>query len=179
MAAPKINISKAQICFRNLAGKPTKFNSKGGVRDFAIILDNYDDVESLINMGFPVKYFNKKEPTAPDVPYLKVKVNFRYSDDGTELLSPHIYLVERDPNNPEKIVNKKLVTPQLAAIADQAELDYCDIVIRPYGWEVNGNSGVAAYLDKMFMNLHIDEFESQYEMYDDPDENNIEEVPFE
>jgi len=172
--AQKINISNARICFRNIAGKPTKFNPKGGVRDFAIVLDNYEDVQSLINMGFPVKYFNKKDPADPDVPFLKVKVNFTYNDDGTELLRPHIYII--DQNKPGK---RTLITPQTAEIVDQAEIAFCDIVIRPFSWTVNGNSGVAAYLDKMYVNLAVDEFEQKYEMFIDPDEENAEPIPFE
>ena len=167
----KINISNARICFRNIAGKPTKFNSKGGVRDFAIVLDTYEDVQALIDMGFSVKYFAKKEETDPDVPFLKVKVNFRYNDDGTELLSPHIYII----NNGKKV----LITPQTAEVVDQADIAYCDIVIRPYYYEVNGRAGVAAYLDKMYVNIEQDEFERKYEMYNDPDEDGAEEIPFE
>lgn len=169
--AQKINISNARICFRNIAGKPTKFNSKGGVRDFAIVLDTYEDVQALIDMGFSVKYFTKKEETDPDVPFLKVKVNFRYNDDGTELLSPHIYII----NNGKKV----LITPQTAEVVDQADIAYCDIVIRPYYYEVNGRAGVAAYLDKMYVNIEQDEFERKYEMYNDPDEDGAEEIPFE
>ena len=173
--AQKISISNARICFRNIAGKPTKFNAKGGVRDFAIILDNYDDVQALIDMGFPIKYFNKKEPTDPDIPYLKVKVNFRFDEaTGKELLSPHIYLI--DPNKPNK---RTLITPQTAEIVDQAEIDYCDIVIRPYYCTVSGNNYTVAYLDKMYVNLVFDEFESKYEMFDDSEVDNAEPIPFE
>jgi len=169
--AQKISISNARICFKNIAGKPTKFNSKGGVRDFAIVLDNYDDVQTLVDMGFPVKYFAKKNPEDPDVPFLKVKVNFRYNDDGTELLSPHIYII----NGGKKI----LITPQTAEVVDQADISFCDIVIRPYPWNVNGNVGMAAYLDKMYVNIAEDEFEKKYEIYDDPDEDEGEPIPFE
>ena len=180
MPAPKISIKRADVRFRNFAGAPTKFNAKGGVRDFVIVLDNYEDIQQLIDMGFNLKYFNKKDPADPDVPFLKVKVNFRFDEEtGTKLISPHIYLVERDPSDPEKIVKKTLVTPSIAAIADNADVEYYDVVITPYRWEVNGNTGVAAYLDKMYMNLVIDEFESKYEVWSDPEEDNAEPIPFE
>ena len=169
--AQKINISNARICFRNIAGKPTKFNSKGGVRDFAVVLDNYEDVQALVDMGFPVKYFNKKDPSDPDVPFLKIKVNFRYNEDGTEIISPHIYII----NGGKKV----LVTPQTAEIVDQADIAFCDIVIKPYPWNIHGNVGMAAYLDKMYVNIAEDEFEKKYEMYNDPDEEEGEPIPFE
>lgn len=170
--APKINITNSKIVFRNLAGKPTKFNSRGGVRDFAVVLDNYDDVESLINMGFSVKYFNKKNENDPDVPFLKVKVNFRYNEEG-ELMSPHIYVI----NNGQKV----LIKPETAEIVDRADIAYCDMVIRPFAYNnINGRSGVSAYLDKMFVNIEEDEIEKKYEMYNDPDEEaEGEEIPFE
>ena len=167
--AQKISISNARITFKNFGGKPTEWNKKGGVRDFAIVLDNYDDVQSLVDMGFPVKYFKKKEETDPDVPFLKVKVNFKYSDDGTTLTSPHIYMI-----NGKK---KTLVTPQTAAVLDQADIAFCDIVIRPYYCTVQGNDYVVAYLDKMYVNLEVDEFEEKYIMYNSP-EDEAEAIPF-
>ena len=169
--AQKINIAGARITFKNFAGRPTDWNKKGGARDFAVVLDTYEDVQALIDMGFSVKYFKKKEETDPDVPFLKVKVNFRYNDDGSELLSPHIYMI----NNNKKV----LITPQTAQILDQADIAYCDIVIRPYYYEVQGKAGVAAYLDKMYVNIEQDEFEKKYEMYNDPEEEEAEEIPFE
>lgn len=169
--AQKINIAGARITFKNFAGRPTDWNKKGGARDFAVVLDTYEDVQALIDMGFSVKYFKKKEETDPDVPFLKVKVNFRYNDDGSELLSPHIYMI----NNNKKV----LITPQTAQILDQADIAYCDIVIRPYYYEVQGKAGVAAYLDKMYVNIEQDEFEKKYEMYTDPEEEEAEIIPFE
>ena len=167
----KIKFDHVRITFRNLAGRPTDWNKKGGVRDFAVVLDNYEDVQQLIDMGFNVKYFNKKNPDDPEVPYLKVKVNFRNDDDG-KLIAPHIYMIN---NN-----KKTLVTPATAQIIDQADIEYCDIVIRPYYYEVNGKSGTSAYLEKMYVNIEQDDFEKKYSMYDDGEDNlDMEEVPFE
>ena len=40
-------------------------------------------------------------------------------------------------------------------------------------------TGDEAYLDKMYVNIEQDEFEKKYEMFDDPDEEEAEPIPFE
>lgn len=168
--AQKINIAKARITFKNFSGRPTDWNKKGGARDFAVVLDNYADVKSLIDMGFPVKYFKKKEETDPDVPFLKVKVNFRFNPDNPqELMSPHIYVV-KDPNGPKTKDNLQLIKPETAPIIDSMDIDYCDIVIRPYYTNVQGTDYVVAYLDTMYINREVDPFEAKYINFTSPEE---------
>lgn len=174
--AQKINIAEAQITFKNFSGRPTDWNKKGGARDFAVVLDNYEDVKSLIDMGFPVKYFKKKEETDPDVPFLKVKVNFRYNPDTNELMSPHIYVV-KDPNGKKTRDNLQLITPETAPIIDSMDIKNCDIVIRPYYTNVQGVDYVVAYLDTMYINREVDPFEAKYINFTSPEEES-EAFPF-
>lgn len=170
--AQKINLPHMKITFRNLAGRPTDWNKKGGKRDFAIVLEDMADVEQLRSMGFAVKQFNKKNPEDPDSFYIKVKANFRFDDEG-KLLSPHIYVI----NGKSKV----LMQPSNVEIVDRADIDYCDITITPYYAEVNGNNYVSAYLDRMYVNIVEDEFEKKYSIYDEDEEldNESEEIPFE
>lgn len=169
--AEKIKIENARIIFRNFGGSPTPWNKKGGQRDFHVVLDNYEGLQQLIDMGFAVKTLKKRNEEDPDVPILKVKLNFRYNDDGSELLSPHIYMI----NNGKKV----LITPQTASILDSAEIAFSDIYIRPYRSTVSGVDYVTAYLDKMYINIEVDELEAKYSMYDDDTNADTEDIPFE
>lgn len=167
--AQKITVRNARITFKNLSGRRTDYNPAGGKRDFAVVLDNYEDIQTLVDIGFDIKYFKKKNEEDLDVPYLKVKVNFRYDDDGN-LIAPHVYIVNGK--------SKTLLTPVTIGEVDRADIKFCDLVIKPYFYNnVAGRSGVSAYLDKMYVNINEDELEQKYEMYDDDDEE--EEIPFE
>ena len=171
--AQKIKIENARIIFRNFSGRPTDWNKKGGVRDFHVVLDTYEGLQSLIDMGFKIKTLKKRNEEDPDIPILKVKVNFRYNDDGSELLAPHIYMV-----NPST-KKKTLITPATAPVLDAAEIAFSDIYITPYRTTVQGENYVTAYLDKMYVNLEVDDLEDKYSMYDDDVDVDAEEIPFE
>lgn len=151
-----LTIENAKIKFRNFSGKETKYN-RSGTRNFCVVIEDENTAEQLIRDGWNIKtseYNDEKEY------YLQVAVNFNN-------IPPKIHLITSK--------NKVLLNEETAGTLDYAEIKNVDLIIRPYSWEVNGNSGIKAYLKTMYVVIREDKFASKYENYGDDDSN---EIPF-
>ena len=147
--APKgiLQIDEATIIFRNFAGDGGKFNRPGD-RNFAILIDDEEVCETLINEGWNVKIKPAREEG--DIPFMYLPVKLMFNDRG-----PGIYLTSG------RAMNK--LTESSVSCLDDIEIDYCDIDIRPYDWEVNGKTGRTAYLQSIHVYQRItDRFASMY-----------------
>ena len=65
------------------------------------------------------------------------------------------------------------MTEDTVSVLDYAEIDNVDIIINPYHWEVNGKTGVKAYVKTMYVTLVVDEFYDKYNKEDDDVENQL------
>lgn len=156
MAVENITIENARIIFRNLSGKPDKFNPQGGKRGFSVVIDDPKFAEELIKEGWNVKQFKPRDDEDGEPGhFLQVKVS--YSDKS----NPHIYLCTKK--------SKTMLNEDTVGSLDYAEISSVDIVIRPYEYDVRGMQGVAAYVKTMYVNVVEDEFADKYD---------YEEVPF-
>lgn len=142
-------IENARLTFRNFAGKETKFN-KNGTRSFAVLLD-WDLAYQLSEDGWNVK-FPKENPDIPQEedsrrPYLSVTFSY-------DKFPPHIVMLHNgvptkvDASNAEEL--------------DWVRIDSADIELRPHRWSVNGNSGIKAYLEALYINVRTDAFYHKY-----------------
>lgn len=151
-----IKIKDARIVFRNFSGKPDKFNPKGGKRSFSVVIEDPEFADSLAREGWNIKQFNQTDEDEVPAHFISVRASF-------DNYPPHIYLVTNK--------NKTLLTEDTVGSLDYAEISKVDIVISPYPYEMNGRSGIAAYVKTMYVTVVEDEFAADYDFGD-------EEVPF-
>lgn len=154
MAVQNITIENARIIFRNLSGKPDKFNPHGGKRGFSVVIDDPKFAEDLKKEGWNVKSFKPREDEEGDPGYfLQVKVLF------SDRSNPHIYLCTKK--------NKTMLNEETVGTLDYADIASVDLVIRPYEYDVQGKQGVAAYVKTMYVTINEDEFAEKYEYEED------------
>ena len=156
MARPNIEnlkIENARIIFKNFEGRKDAYN-KNGVKTFSVVIEDPETAEALAADGWNVKMRPPREEGDPPRYHLPVTVSFR--------------------NYPPKIVmitNRAKVQLDENTIAnlDHAEIEKADLIISPYFWDVNGSSGVKAYLKTMYVTIEQDEFADKYEAFGDAD----------
>lgn len=149
-----IEIDDARIVFRNFSGTPSQYNREGD-RNFAVVIPTQEDADRLLEDGWNVKIRAPREDGEEPFRYLPVKVKF---NDWGPLV---------------KIVNgRKQVELDERSISslDRLNIVSVDMDIRPYDWEMRGNSGRTAYLQKMYVKYQEDRFERRYAEEEYPEE---------
>lgn len=154
---PNISIDNAQIRFRNFTGEPTKFDKAGGKRTFSVILDP-DMADKLRDDGWNVKSW---EPEGADEPIYHLPVEISY-----KIYPPKVWMISGN--------KKTMLQEDTISALQYAEFTKVQLIIRPYCWEVNGKSGIKAYVKAMYVSIEEDEFEKEYRNFEDDDE----EIPF-
>jgi len=140
-----LNLEGVHIGFRNFAGKETAYNQAGS-RNFVVFLEE-DQADELAKDGWNVKYPKPEKAAEGKRPYLPVQIGFN-------AYPPKIYIISNGEHT-------QLDESSLSML-DWADISNCDLVIRPYNWEVNGKSGTKAYVKAMYVTLDTDEFADKY-----------------
>ena len=139
---PNLSIENASLLFRNFSGREEKYN-RAGQRNFCVIIDNQKEAQKLIDDGWNVRLLAPREEGDDPRYYIQVAVRF--------------------DNYPPKVI-------MMTQRNRRGTARNVDVIINPSFWEVNGKSGIKAYLKTMYVTIEEDEFAAKYAEMEGPEE---------
>lgn len=166
-----IKIEGARLIFKNFQGKGNDFNKEGD-RNFGVLIPD-DMVEVLQNDGWNIKFRPPRPDDGYEQPWLSVKVKYgKYP--------PIVTLINSS--------GKMRLDEESVGQLDWTRIKTSDIIIRPYSYDeivdkkgnVIRSSGVAAYLQALYVTVLEDDFASKYADIPDIDkaDDTEDEMPF-
>lgn len=153
----KLAIDNARIIFKNFTGKDDKFGREGD-RSFSIVIEDDALAEQLANDDWNVKPLTPRDPDEKVNHFIKVKISFKVRPPKIWLLTNH---------------KRTLLDEDTIATLQYARIENADVVVSPWRWEVNSKTGIAAYLETLYVKIEDDPFADKYADYESSDE-----VPF-
>lgn len=143
-------IEDAHLIWKNFSGEETQFN-RAGNRNFNVIIDNPEFAEELIKKGWNVK--EKQARDEGDEPYyvLACAISFKIRPPKIMAYTGH---------------NKAELHEDTIGMLDYADIVNVDLELNGSRWEVNGRSGIKAYVNELHVVIDEGAFGDKYDDYD-------------
>ena len=144
-----IEFEDAAVRYLNLEGREGLYNAAGD-RGFTVLVPA-NRVDELIAKGWNIG-FMKQRPDDDTPPQAKLDVSV-----SVKSFPSKVYMISDG--------NSTLLDEHTMGMIDAMEIESIDLVIRGYAWEVNGNTGVKAYLKNGYFNVAVDRFAQKWGIY--------------
>ena len=142
----KLTMENATIIFRNFAGKEGKYNREGD-RNFCVLLDE-ETASQMERDGWNIKYLRAREEGDVPQAYLKVSVSYK-------MRPPRLVVITSKGRN--------TLTEDMIEVIDWLDINFVDLTINAYNWEVSGKTGVKAYLSTLYVVINEDPLDLKYQ----------------
>lgn len=149
-----------RIIFKNFAGEQTQYN-RAGDRNFCVVIEDLDVAQKMRDDGWNIKYLPPLDEDGEETAYLPVAVSFANQPPTIVLLSSR---------------GRTQLDESTISTLDHADIENVDLIVNPYNWEVNGKSGVKAYVKSMYVTIHEDALARKYSVLDTNDPSD--DLPF-
>lgn len=144
----RFQIEDARIIYRNFGGAKTPFKP-AGTRTFAVVLPK-KLADKMATDDWNVKCKPAQEEGEEEFCFIEITVGYKYKP-------PRIVVITD--------TSKTDLTEETVGMLDWAEFRTVDLIARSYFWEMpNGNSGIKAMLQSMFVTIEEDPLERKYNM---------------
>lgn len=164
--AVKRTFRNARIIWKNFRGDKGPWDTRAD-KSFAILINDSVLAEELREEGWTLKELAANDDFDSVAYALKVKVRFDKKPPKCKLVT--------NINGRQKVT--KLDEDSISFL-DWAEPEKIDLTISQSKWNMNGRSGITAYLDVMYFTPVVDELETEYEDPEDYPTEDGEESPF-
>lgn len=151
MARDILKMDNVRIIQPNFSGRGGMYNREGD-RNFLVVIDDVDTATALAQDGWNVKIKEPREEGDEPFCFMTVKVHFNKERPN---LNPTIYLRSGK--------NMRELNEETVGMLDDIMIESADLDIRPYSWEVNGKSGVSAYLVSISVTQKLNRHMLRYE----------------
>lgn len=155
-----ITIEDARVLFKNFEGRESQFN-RAGSRNFCVVLDD-ELAAQLIRDGWTgVRTKKKRSEDDPEEKIMQVTVSFKGKPARVIMITSK---------------GRTELDEETIDLLDDLEFKLVDMIISPYNWEVRGETGVSAYLRKMFVTIEEDYLDLKYAEVDTADDAVVDEL---
>ena len=149
-----------KIIFRNFKGEQSQYN-RAGDRNFCVVIEDKAVADRMAAAGWNIKHLPPLDECEEETSYLPVALSFSNVPPTVVMLSSR---------------GRTHLDESTIDILDYAEIETVDLIVNPYNWEVNGKSGVKAYVKSMYVTIREDELARKYATFDTNDPSD--DMPF-
>ena len=144
----RLILEESKIIFKNFRGEKGMYN-EAGVRTFSVVIDDLELAKNCLAEGWALKPLKNEEGDV-DAYHLPVKINY----DARQ--PPRIYKVSSSTKG------QLLLDERTVEMLDYLPIEFADVIVNPYEWEVRGESGIKAYCQTMYIVIEENELDLKW-----------------